>query len=87
MVFDTKFLATEGVESNSARNGLRDLLEPFKKVDRPLILLHEKHSEYGGGYGKDHEAGFDSKFTCSHELDLGLLRPWQHSPPSYISLL
>jgi len=60
LVLDTKFLATEGLESNT-RYGLRDLLEPFKQLDMPLILLHDKHASYNGAYGKDHEAGFDSK--------------------------
>jgi poly(A)-specific ribonuclease len=62
LVLDTKFLATEGLISNNARNGLRDMLEPFKNMNTPLILLHEKHTSYSGGFGKDHEAGFDSKF-------------------------
>ncbi|TVY41998.1 Poly(A)-specific ribonuclease [Lachnellula subtilissima] len=63
LVLDTKFLATEGLESNT-RYGLRDLLEPFKQIDMPLILLHDKHASYNGACGMDHEAGFDSWMTA-----------------------
>jgi poly(A)-specific ribonuclease len=61
LVFDTKYIATEGIDSN-ARQGLKDLLEPFKEVHEPLLLLHESHTSYGTSFSKAHEAGFDSKF-------------------------
>lgn len=60
LVFDTKYIATNSTSMN-ARNGLRELLEPFKKVATPLVLLHEDHTSYGTTFGRDHEAGFDSK--------------------------
>ncbi|TVY60758.1 Uncharacterized protein LSUE1_G008322 [Lachnellula suecica] len=64
MVLDTKYLATEGIETNAAKNGLRDLVEPFKKIQTPLVLLHEAHTSYGSSLNRDHEAGFDSWMTA-----------------------
>ena len=64
LVFDTKYIATEGVDTN-ARQGLKDLLEPFKDVHMPLLLLHESHTSYSASFGKAHEAGFDSEFDPS----------------------
>ncbi|KAH6664872.1 ribonuclease H-like domain-containing protein [Halenospora varia] len=63
-VIDTKYLATHGHSSMGSRAGLKDLLEPFKKVHTPLIVLHEKHTAYGSTFGKEHEAGFDSWMTA-----------------------
>ena len=42
--------------------GLKDLLEPFRKNHIPLIVLHEQHTSYGIATGKSHEAGFDSAY-------------------------
>ncbi|KAH8653092.1 ribonuclease H-like domain-containing protein [Tricladium varicosporioides] len=64
LVIDTKYLATHGHGSMGSRAGLKDLLEPFKKVHTPLIVLHEKHTAYGSTFGKEHEAGFDSWMTA-----------------------
>jgi poly(A)-specific ribonuclease len=63
LVIDTKYLATHGAESmNSvARATLKDLWEPFTKIHKPLIVLHEQHGAYGTTHGKQHQAGFDSK--------------------------
>lgn len=63
-VFDTKYIDTEGDHNSmSGRGGLKEILKPFLKVHTPLILLHEEHTSYGSSMGKDHEAGFDSKFA------------------------
>jgi poly(A)-specific ribonuclease len=66
IVIDTKYLATEGHDSMSTvmRKSLSELLEPFKKIHTPLILLHEEHTSYGTNLGKKHEAGFDSWMTA-----------------------
>ncbi|RDL34454.1 Ribonuclease H-like protein [Venustampulla echinocandica] len=64
VVIDTKYLATHGNDSMNPRTGLKDTLEPFKKVHIPLICLHEKHTAYGTAFGKEHEAGFDSWMTA-----------------------
>lgn len=63
IVIDTKYLATHGNDAMNPRANLRELLQPFKKIHLPLVLLHENHSAYGAAYGKDHEAGFDSKYS------------------------
>lgn len=63
-IIDTKFLATYGMTSMSSRSNLASLLEPFRKIHQPLILLHEEHSSYGSVAGKSHEAGFDSWMTA-----------------------
>ncbi|KAF4624877.1 hypothetical protein G7Y89_g13293 [Cudoniella acicularis] len=63
-IIDTKYLATHGHDSMNPRAGLKELLEPFKKVHTPLIVLHEKHTSYGSSFGKEHEAGFDSWMTA-----------------------
>jgi poly(A)-specific ribonuclease len=62
VVFDTKYLATKGHDAMSTvmRQGLDQLLEPFKKIHTPLVVLHEEHTKYGASIGKNHEAGFDS---------------------------
>ena len=65
LVIDTKFLATHGDGQMQVRANLKDLLAPFKKIHTPLIVLHEKHTAYGATHGKEHEAGFDSKFPFS----------------------
>lgn len=59
-IIDTKFLATHSPH-HTPRSGLKDLLDPFKKLHIPLIILHEEHNSYGSAYGRDHEAGYDSK--------------------------
>lgn len=75
LVIDTKFLATHGDGKMQLRTNLKDLLAPFKKIHTPLIVLHEKHTAYGSTQGKDHEAGFDSKFSVlSHGLFLQPIR-------------
>ncbi|PBP26994.1 CAF1 family ribonuclease [Diplocarpon rosae] len=63
-VIDTKFVATYGTDAMNPRVGLKDLLAPFRKTHVPLIVLHEKHNAYGAGFGKEHEAGFDSWMTA-----------------------
>lgn len=63
LVIDTKFLATHGDGQMQLRTNLKELLVPFKKIHTPLIVLHEKHTSYGSTHGKEHEAGFDSKFA------------------------
>ena len=65
-IIDTKYLATQGHDSMSTfmRKSLSELLEPFKKIHTPLIVLHEEHTSYGAGLGKNHEAGFDSWMTA-----------------------
>jgi hypothetical protein len=63
-VFDTKYLATHNADSMGPRAGLKDLLNPFRKVHVPLIVLHEQHTAYGASFGKEHEAGFDSWMTA-----------------------
>ncbi len=63
VVFDTKYLATEGHDSMSTvmRQNLGELLESFKNISVPLVLLHEEHMSYITRLGKKkHEAGFDS---------------------------
>jgi DNA polymerase III epsilon subunit-like protein len=62
-VIDTKYLASHGADSMNPRANLKDLLDPFRKVHIPLIVLHEQHTAYGGS-GKEHEAGFDSWMTA-----------------------
>lgn len=62
-VIDTKYLATHGPMETNPRSSLKELLTPFRKVHLPLILLDEKHTAYGSEFGRDHEAGFDSKFS------------------------
>jgi poly(A)-specific ribonuclease len=66
IVIDTKYLATEGHDSMSTvmRKSLSELLEPFKKIHTPLIVLHEEHTSYGTNLGRKHEAGFDSWMTA-----------------------
>ena len=64
MVIDTKYLATQGNDAMNTRSNLKELLEPFKKIHCPLVVLHERHSVYGATFGKDHEAGFDSWMTA-----------------------
>jgi DNA polymerase III epsilon subunit-like protein len=64
VVIDTKYLATHNTDAMNPRANLKDLLEPFKKVHVPLIVLHEEHTAYGAAYGKEHEAGFDSWMTA-----------------------
>jgi hypothetical protein len=49
-------------------SALAQLLEPFKSVHEPLVVLHEKHGSYGSG--KDHEAGFDSKSLLFDQMHL-----------------
>ena len=63
-ILDTKYLATEGHDSMSTvmRKSLSELVEPFKKIHTPLIVLHENHTSYGTTIGKKHEAGFDSAY-------------------------
>jgi poly(A)-specific ribonuclease len=61
-VFDTKYIATHGREGMGQSSALAQLLEPFKNIHEPLVILHEKYSSYGSGLGRDHEAGFDSKY-------------------------
>ncbi len=61
-IFDTKYMVTHN-ESNS-RADLKDLLDPFREVHVPLIVLHEHHIAYGAPLGKEHEAGFDSWMTA-----------------------
>ncbi|EPE28802.1 Ribonuclease H-like protein [Glarea lozoyensis ATCC 20868] len=61
-VFDTKYIATHGREGMGSSSALAQLLEPFKSIHEPLVVLHEKHTSYGSG--KDHEAGFDSWMTA-----------------------
>jgi hypothetical protein len=48
------------------RKGLGELVEPFKKIHTPLIVLQEQHTSYGAIIGKQHEAGFDSKVFILH---------------------
>jgi poly(A)-specific ribonuclease len=61
IIFDTKYIATNSHEGVNQASGLAQLLEPFKFIHEPLVVLHEKHNSYGSSLGKDHEAGFDSK--------------------------
>ncbi len=60
-IIDTKYLATHGTDNMNPRSNLKELLAPFREVHVPLIVLHEDHTSYGTKYGKDHEAGYDSK--------------------------
>jgi hypothetical protein len=64
VVIDTKYLATHNTDAMNPRANLKELLDPFKKVHVPLIVLHEEHTAYGAAYGKEHEAGFDSWMTA-----------------------
>jgi len=66
IVIDTKYLATHNTDamSSHSKSSLKELLAPFKKEQVPLIVLHEEHTGYGGDYGKEHEAGFDSWMTA-----------------------
>ncbi|CAG8971782.1 hypothetical protein HYALB_00001891 [Hymenoscyphus albidus] len=59
IIYDTKYLATQTEEFAHARSGLKELLEPFKKIHQPLIILHESHTRYGSEM--DHEAGYDTE--------------------------
>lgn len=61
LVIDTKYLATHQQDSMNPREGLKALWEPFKMAHQPFVALDEKHMSYGSAFGKDHEAGFDSK--------------------------
>jgi len=65
-VFDTKFINTEGQNSMGGRGRLQEILEPYRKIHLPLIVLHEKHTAYGAALTKEHEAGFDSISLPSH---------------------
>jgi poly(A)-specific ribonuclease len=62
IVIDTKYLATHGTDSMNPRANLKELLQPFKKIHVPLIVLHEQHTAYGSSHGKEHEAGYDSVY-------------------------
>lgn len=62
-VLDTKYIHTIGDTSMSSRGNLKELLRPFLKVHLPLILLDEQHTSYGASFGREHEAGYDSKFS------------------------
>jgi len=64
MVIDTKYLATHNANAMNPRSNLKELLAPFKKFHVPLVVLHEDHTAYGGTYGKEHEAGYDSWMTA-----------------------
>jgi poly(A)-specific ribonuclease len=64
IVIDTKYLATYGNNSMNPRSNLQELLVPFQKIHKPLIVLHEDHNSYGSTIGKSHEAGFDSWMTA-----------------------
>jgi len=71
-VIDTKFLHTEGnITDGAGRETLKEILAPFRKIHRPMILLHENHSSYGStGANKDHEAGYDSMYSLyTHQLE------------------
>ncbi|CAD6505427.1 BgTH12-00918 [Blumeria graminis f. sp. triticale] len=63
-IIDTKYLATHGLESTTTRSSLKDLLDPLRKIQNPLILLHQDHRAYGSNFGRDHEAGYDSWMTA-----------------------
>lgn len=58
---DTKYMATHGPGADIGRSSLNDCLEPFRMRQKPLIVLHEDHTSYGGDVGRQHEAGYDSK--------------------------
>jgi poly(A)-specific ribonuclease len=64
IVIDTKYLATHGNNSMNPRSNLKELLIPFQKIHKPLIVLHEDHNSYGSAIGKSHEAGYDSWMTA-----------------------
>ncbi|PQE32278.1 CAF1 family ribonuclease protein [Rutstroemia sp. NJR-2017a WRK4] len=64
IVIDTKYLATYGNNSMNPRSNLKELLVPFQKIHKPLIVLHEDHNSYGSTVGKSHEAGYDSWMTA-----------------------
>lgn len=70
IVMDTKYLATEGHDSMSTvmRKSLAELVEPFKTIHTPLVVLHEQHTTYGNTHGKSHEAGFDSIYPPNQLL-------------------
>lgn len=61
-VVDTKYMATHGLGANDGRSSLADLLAPLRLVHTPLVVLHEDHTKYGGNIGRQHEAGYDSKY-------------------------
>jgi len=65
IVFDTKYIVTEGHNSMSTtmRTNLADLVEPYKKVHTPFVPLDENHSSYNSGMAKKHEAGYDSMYS------------------------
>jgi DNA polymerase III epsilon subunit-like protein len=63
-IIDTKYLATHETNAMNPQTNLKELLEPFKKVRVPLVVLHEHHTAYSDAYGKDHEAGYDSWMTA-----------------------
>jgi len=62
IVIDTKYLATHGADSMNPRSNLKEILLPFQKIHKPLILLDEGHNAYGALVGKNHEAGYDSSY-------------------------
>ncbi|KAM3070140.1 hypothetical protein ACMFMG_003825 [Clarireedia jacksonii] len=64
IVIDTKYLATYGNNSMNPRSNLQELMVPFQRIHRPLIVLHEEHNSYGSTIGKSHEAGYDSWMTA-----------------------
>ncbi|TAQ85737.1 hypothetical protein B7494_g5940 [Chlorociboria aeruginascens] len=63
-VIDTKYLSTHNADSMNPRVNLKELVEPFRKIQMPLIILHEQHAGYGSSFGKSHEAGYDSWMTA-----------------------
>lgn len=65
-VFDTKFINTEGQNSMGGRGRLQEILEPFRQIHLPLIVLHEDHTAYGASLSREHEAGFDSMSSPCH---------------------
>ncbi|RFU23964.1 hypothetical protein B7463_g12373, partial [Scytalidium lignicola] len=64
IVIDTRFLATYGMDSMTPGANLKDLLDSFKNVTIPTILLDDKHLSYNISTNKDHEAGFDAWMTA-----------------------
>ncbi|EKD18361.1 uncharacterized protein L3040_006764 [Drepanopeziza brunnea f. sp. 'multigermtubi'] len=82
-VIDTKYVATYNTDAMNPRVGLKDLLAPFRKTHTPLIVLHENHTAYGAGFGKEHEAGFDSWMTAELFVKLAASKvPVQATTPS-----
>ncbi|KAG0647744.1 ABA hypersensitive germination 2 [Hyphodiscus hymeniophilus] len=65
IVFDTKYIVTEGHNSMSTvmRKNLDELVTPFVKEHTTRFMLHEKHTAYGSSLAKKHEAGYDSYMT------------------------